>query len=279
MLGFLLRRRSVLRLPLSVVGAYVLSAILGPTAGAAEVRVWRVNASNYATGIRRLFDEIVKSAKAGGSFPISALMANLPLNPTAPDASERLAQRPNVLFDAQTATAVGSYDSLDFEDAAIGAVTIILPTRMTAKYSFDGTEVRFDFEGADEQLTQVVIWNIPGNLMMPKSLRVKALYFKGNGTRAVLSNTVNANLLELHLDALPPTTKVTLASSDRLTVAEAFLLLAQNTSVSCGPAPPTSGGSEYERCVEQVKREYPVPNGNINVQNQMIEQRCKDKKK
>lgn len=278
MLDFLLLRRSLLRLPVSAAGAYLLSALLGP-ARAAEVKVWKVNASNYASGIRKLFDELVKSAKAGGSFPVSALMANLPLNPTAPDTQDRLAQRPNVIFDAQFATAEGTYDSLDFQDAAIGAVTVVIPPLMRAKYVYDGSELRFDFEGNSDQLPQIIIWNIPGSLMTPKSLRVKALYFKGDGTRAVLSNTVNANLLELQLDTTSSgQIKVALASADRLSVAEAFLLLAQNTSVSCGSMASTPG-SEYDKCVERVKKDYPVPPGNINEQNQMIEMECKDKKK
>lgn len=279
MLNFLLLRRSVLRLPISAFGAYFLSALLGPSSRAAEVKVWKINASNYASGIRKLFDELVKSAKAGGSFPVSTLMSNLPLNPTAPDTQDRLAQRPNVMFDAQFATAEGTYDSLDFQDAAIGAVTIIIPALMRAKYLYDGSELRFDFEGNDDQIPQIVIWNIPGSLLTPKSLRVKALNFRGDGTRAVLSNTVNANLLELQLDTtLPSQTKVTLASADRLSVSEAFLLLAQNASGSCGTTP-LNPGSEYDKCVEKVKRDYPVPPGNINAQNQMIEQECKDKQK
>jgi hypothetical protein len=32
----------------------------------------------------------------------------------------------------------------------------------------------------------------------------------------------------------------------------------------------------YAQCVARVKREYPVPPGNINEQNQLIEQECGD---
>lgn len=31
---------------------------------------------------------------------------------------------------------------------------------------------------------------------------------------------------------------------------------------------------KYDACVAKVKKDYPVPNGNINTQKQMIEQDC-----
>lgn len=35
---------------------------------------------------------------------------------------------------------------------------------------------------------------------------------------------------------------------------------------------------DYSSCVDRVKRDYPVPPGNINAQRQMIEVECEQKK-
>lgn len=264
---FLLSRRTFLGLPISSFLLYVASGLLGLSANAADTRVWRINASNYASGIRRFFDLLKESAKDGGSLPVASLMWYFPLNPTTPDAFERLAKRSDVKFGSGTATTAGRYDSLDFKDDAIGAVSVILPAQLSAKYSASADEVRFDFEGNNDQLAQVVIWNIPQDLATPKSLRVKALSFRSDGTRVLLSNTVNTGLLEMLLfTGQPAPQRVTLASADKLSTSEAFMLLAANTSIGCNGNCANNGGAvgscdEVNKTYAIVQRVVPPDSG------------------
>ncbi|WP_322082657.1 hypothetical protein [Burkholderia sp. BCC1972] len=270
-MGFPLRRRTFLGLPITSLFVYAVSGLLGLSARADGNRVWRINATNYTSGIRSFFDLLQDSAKAGGSLPVASVMWYFPLNPTTPDAFQRLAKRSDVAFASGIAVAEGKYDSLDFKDDAIGAVSVILPTRLSAKYVTSAEEIRFDFEGNDDQLAQVVIWNIPQDLFMPKSLRVKALSFKADGTRIVLSNSVNTGLLEMQLfTGHSALARVTLASTDKLSTAEAVMLLAANTSVCCnGICTDGNGGvgsdDQVNTTYSIVRRVVPPTSGTCSI--------------
>lgn len=232
--GFAFRgqRRTVLRLSLSTVILYSVSGILGLSARAEGARrTWRINASSYATGIERFFKLVKDSALPDGSFPVSALMWYFPLNPIQADGFQRIVDRGLVNFDATKATAQAKYDSLDFKDDAIGNVSVILHETLTAEYKVDATSVAFVFQ---EPLPQVVIWKIPAELRIPKSLRVASIEFAIAATKIVLTNTVNTDLLEIQLYVDPPGgANITMASANPLSAADAFLLLAANTTICC----------------------------------------------
>lgn len=272
MLNFLLRRRAFLGLPLTSLAAYFITGLLGLSANANGNRVWRINASSYASGIRNFFELLKSSATSGSSLPVSSVMWYFPLNPTTPDAFDRLSRREAVKFGKADATTEGSYDSIDFQDATIGAVTVILPTHLYAKYSADATEVRFDFEGNADQLVQLLLWNIPQELSTPKSLRVKGLTFSAEGTHVILSNTVNTGLLEMQLYTAAPSAAqgVTLASAEKLSASEALFLLAANTTYCCqGNCYRDDGtvGSEEEvnKRYEIIKRMVPPNSGTCSI--------------
>lgn len=231
-LDLLARRRTVLALPTTSILLYGLSGLFGLQARAQGAnRLWRINASSFATGIGRFFHLVEGSASKGGSFPVSALMWYFPLNPTAPDGFQRLIDRGQVNFDEATATSKAQYDTLDFKDDAIGNVSIILQESIVANYKREPGSITFNFDAPEPQ---IIIWKIPSELGVPKSLNVRALKFSANSTSIVLSNTVNKDLLEMQLYVDPPGgPAVKVASVGRLGTAEALALLAQNTTVCC----------------------------------------------
>lgn len=234
--GFRVRRRTLFRLSISSLLLYAVSGILGLSARAAGTpRIWRINASSYATGIERFFKLVHSSASPGNNFPVSSLLWYFPLNPMQPDGFQRLIDRGQVSFDSAKATSQAKYDSLDFKDDAIGNVSVILHEKLTADYKTDATSVTFVFQ---EPLPQVVIWKIPVELGMPKSLRVASITLAATTTDIVLSNTVNTDILRIALFVDSPSSvgadmRVKFVSMNRLGATEALSLLAQNSTICC----------------------------------------------
>lgn len=230
-LRFCIQRRRLLGLPLTSLLTYSVLGVLGLSARAQDApRVWRINASSFAKGIEQFFQLVMSSARDGGSFPVSALMWYFPLNPTTPDGFQTLVARGNVLFGPKSAANAQEYASLDFLDAALGRITTVIPEKVSATYRVDPTSVTFDFDG---NLAQVIVFSIPPELGMPKSLRVKSITFRSNEIDVRLSNVGSTKLLELQLVVDPPQNVVRLASADKISVADALFLLSQNTTLCC----------------------------------------------
>jgi hypothetical protein len=228
---FRIQRRRLLGLPLTSILAYSILGVLGLSARAQDApRIWRINASSFSKGIDQFYQLVMSSARDGGNFPVSALMWYFPLNPTTPDGFQTLVARGDVVFGAKTAVNAQEYASLDFLDAALGRITTVIPDKLSANYKTDPGAVTFEFDGT---LAQVIVFNIPIELGMPKSLRVKSITFKSNEIDIQLSNVGSSKLLEIQLVVDPPQKVVRLAAADSLSAVQAMLLLSQNTTVCC----------------------------------------------
>ncbi|MBB3224481.1 hypothetical protein [Pseudoduganella umbonata] len=214
---------------------FIINSIIGFQALASQAAInkisWRINASSFASGINRFFKLVHSSSISGGSFPISSLLWYFPLNIITPDGFKRLGSRGEVRFTTSTATSKSKYDSLDFVDASIGNITVVLPEIIEADYFRDGTSVKFNFRNS---LPQIIIWKIPQELKVPKSLRVQSIKFSEENTLILLSNSVNTQLLEINLFVEQKGSQgVQVASSGPMEITNAFTLLARSSTICC----------------------------------------------
>lgn len=107
---------------------------------------WVVDGSEHAAQLTALRKELVSTSVSQSAFSIARLFELIPLS--SPQLEEALKREP-IAFEGGRATNTGpSRLEMQFHDAALGRLTLIIPEELNAAYTVqaDAEEIQFEFD-------------------------------------------------------------------------------------------------------------------------------------